>query len=88
MELVSELGLPGGIFLFGSILWVLANAVRHYRGADGHYSSVRLGCVGSIVAILLHSLTDFNLYIPANALIFSLVSGLASFADDAGGAGG
>jgi hypothetical protein len=37
-----------------------------------------LGCLGSIAAILLHSLTDFNLYIPANALMFSLILGSAA----------
>jgi hypothetical protein len=37
-----------------------------------------LGCLGSIAAILLHSFTDFNLYIPANALVFSLILGLAA----------
>jgi hypothetical protein len=39
--------------------------------------AVALGCAGSLIAILLHSLADFNLYIPANALVFSLVLGLA-----------
>jgi hypothetical protein len=29
------------------------------------------------VAILLHSLADFNLYIPANALVFASILGLA-----------
>lgn len=78
LELVSELGLPGGIFVFGSILWVLAKTLRHYRRADDRYdSAVCLGCVGSIVAILVHSVADFNLYIPANALIFSVVLALA-----------
>jgi hypothetical protein len=37
---------------------------------------IALGCVGSIVAILLHSFADFNLYIPANALLFSAILGL------------
>jgi O-antigen ligase len=80
LELVSELGLPGGIFLFASILWVLAKTARHYRRAGHHDSFIYLGCVGSIVAILLHSLADFNLYIPANAMVLSVVLGLASSA--------
>lgn len=78
LEVASELGVPGGVFLFGSILWVLVKAVQYYRKADDHYdSAVCLGCIGSIVAILVHSVADFNLYIPANALIFSVVLGLA-----------
>lgn len=39
------------------------------------------GCAGGLTAMLLHSLTDFTtdftLYIPANALVFALVLGLA-----------
>jgi len=29
------------------------------------------------VAILVHSLADFNLYIPANALVFTVIVALA-----------
>jgi O-antigen ligase len=78
LEVISELGLPGGILLFGSILWVLAQAVRHYWVAKDRFDTdVCLGCVGSIIAILVHSLADFNLYIPANALIFTVILALA-----------
>ncbi len=34
------------------------------------------GCVGSILALALHSLADFNLHIPANGLLFFLLLGL------------
>src|SRR6201998_1958048 len=62
LELVSELGLPGGIFVFGSILWVLAKAVRHYRRADDRYdSAVCLGCIGRIVAMLVQRVGDLYL---------------------------
>jgi hypothetical protein len=44
--------------------------------------AMALGCLGSIAAILLHSLADFNLYIPANALVFSLIVGLAASLSD------
>jgi O-antigen ligase len=78
LEAVSELGLPGGILLFGSIFWVLAKSVRQYRRAEGRLdTAVCLGCVGSIAAILVHSLADFNLCIPANALVFTVVLALS-----------
>jgi O-antigen ligase len=78
LEVVSELGLPGGILLFGSILWVLTQAVRHYpEGEDSFETVVCLGCTGSITAILVHSLADFNLYIPANALVLAVILALA-----------
>ena len=78
LEVVSELGLPGGILVFASIFWILARAVRHYRKTEDPFeAAVCLGCIGSISAILVHSLADFNLYIPANALVFTAVLALA-----------
>jgi len=78
LEVVSELGVPGGILVFGSIFWILARAIRRYRKAEDRFdTAVCLGCIGSIAAILVHSLADFNLYIPANALVFTVTLALA-----------
>lgn len=78
LEVASELGLPGGMLLFGSIFWILARAIRRYRKAEDSFDSVVwLGCIGSIAAILLHSLADFNLYIPANAAVLTVTLALA-----------
>jgi O-antigen ligase len=78
LELAIDLGLPAALILFAVIFFILARAVRTFLFAPGLFErSVALGCVGSIVAILLHSLTDFNLYIPANAVLFSTILGLA-----------
>lgn len=78
LELASDLGLPAALILFASIFFILARTVRTFVRAEGLFErSVALGCTGSIVAILLHSLTDFNLYIPANAVLFSTILGLA-----------
>ena len=77
LEVVSELGLPGGILVFSSIFWILARAARRYRKIQDRFeAAVCLGCIGSISAILMHSLADFNLYIPANALVFTVVLAL------------
>jgi O-antigen ligase len=78
LELASDLGLPAALLLFASFFWILARAVRGFFHARGNFErSVALGCAGSLVAILLHSMTDFNLYIPANAILFSTILGMA-----------
>jgi len=78
LEIVSELGLPGATLLFGSIFWVMAQAVRQYQIVQNTLDkAVILGCIGSIAAILVHSVADFNLYIPANALVFTIVLAIA-----------
>jgi O-antigen ligase len=78
LEVASELGLPGGILVFGSIFWILARTARQYRQAEERFDrAISLGCIGSIAAILVHSLADFNLYIPANALVFTIILAMA-----------
>jgi O-antigen ligase len=78
LELAADLGIPAALVLFASVLLILARSIRVFLSGEGDFEKVvALACVGSIVAILLHSFADFNLYIPANALLFSAILGLA-----------
>ena len=78
LEVATELGLPGAILVFGSIFWVLAQRARRYGKLEERFDkAVSLACIGSIGAILVHSLADFNLYIPANALLFTMILAMA-----------
>jgi hypothetical protein len=43
-----------------------------------------VACVSAQSAIALHSLTDFNLYIPANAMLLAWIAGMAVGAESAG----
>lgn len=86
LEIASDLGIPAALILFGSILFILGSAIRSFLSGERDFERiVALGCVGSIVAILLHSFADFNLYIPANALLFSAILGLAISASNPSG---
>jgi len=77
LELTAELGLVGAVLLFGMVFTAL---IRIYRAARAHPGgidkAVALGAFGGIVALLLHSLADFNLYVPANALVFVVILAL------------
>lgn len=78
LEFASDLGIPAALLLFGSMVLVLARAVRTFLRGEGKYGpAISLACAGSIVAILLHSFTDFNLHIPGNALLFAVILGLS-----------
>jgi O-antigen ligase len=78
LEFASELGIPGVLLLFGAVFYLLLQSARSFRRIENGFGrTVALGCFGSILGILLHSLTDFNLHIPANALVFVVVLGLA-----------
>ncbi len=46
---------------------------------------LKLGCLTGVLAILLHSLVDFNLHITANAFYFTVLFGLAVVIDREGG---
>jgi len=79
LQLLSELGAIG--FLIPAILLALAfgNAVRVASSGDtAQRRLLGLACVGGMAAILIHSLADFNLYIPANAMVFAWISGLSA----------
>jgi O-antigen ligase len=77
LELANDVGIPGATLLFGSIGVVVARLARKTLYGEGSFErTAALACVASIGAILLHSLTDFNLYIPANALVVSTILGM------------
>lgn len=77
LEVSVDLGIPAAVALFASIVWVLSRGIRTFLRAESRFErNVALACVGSITAILLHSLTDFNLYIPANALVLATILGI------------
>jgi O-antigen ligase len=77
LEMACETGVLGGALFFLPLLYLLGRMVGAFL-ADGraYRRAIILGCVGSTLAMLLHSVTDFNLEIPANALTFALVLGI------------
>lgn len=78
LEFAAELGIPAALLLFGAVFYLLLQSARSFRRNKSRFErTTALGCFGSLFAISLHSLTDFNLHIPANALVFVVVLGLA-----------
>ena len=77
LEFASDTGLLGVVLLFMPILYLLIRMIVSFLLDPRRYRrSMTLGCIGSTLAILVHSGMDFNLQIPANALIFSIVLGI------------
>lgn len=79
LEFAADIGVPAALLLFGS-LWLLTfklirRALILERTDDRILAT---GCAGAMLALLLHSLTDFNLQIPANAFIFAWIAGTAA----------
>jgi O-antigen ligase len=77
LEFTSETGFLGASLLFLPIFYLLFRMIASFLNDRSRYrSSVTLGCAGSVLALLIHSVTDFNLQIPANALVFAVLLGI------------
>jgi O-antigen ligase len=75
---LAELGLLGFslVATFLSLVLMKATSAISADSSSGvRYLAV--ACLGSMAAILLHSLVDFNLYVPPNAMLLSWVSAIA-----------
>jgi O-antigen ligase len=78
LQILSEVGVPGGLLvtaIAGWILWRILSVVLFRRG--GKNWELALGLLAVFLALGLHSLADFNLYIPANALALAWLGGVA-----------
>ena len=77
LQVLAEMGILGGSILLGLATIIVRSSFRCALSAsDPAVWSLALACCGSLSAILIHSLADFNLYIPANALVVSWVAGI------------
>lgn len=77
LEYLSELGIIGMALLLGGVLFMIIKSFRIWK--ERRHSEVKglaLGGIVSVICILIHSITDFNLHIPANMLLFSVVLSL------------
>ena len=73
-----EFGLIGSLPLLAFVSLSLYLAVRALREKHSYYrSGIGIGASMAILAILIHSFSDFNLQIPANAMTFIVVCAIA-----------
>lgn len=74
LEYVAELGVAGAALLLGAILYLAVRAFlawRKRRNAEAR--GLALGGIVSLAGIGVHTVTDFNLHIPANMVLFTVV---------------
>ena len=77
LEYFSELGVIGFAFLAGGVfLMVLLSFARWRKKRDPWVKGVSMGCFVSLAVIAVHSITDFNLHIPANMVLFAMIVAL------------
>jgi O-antigen ligase len=79
LEALAETGILGGVW--GLIfLWLLFREARkNFQAEQSRLSrAVHAGGIAAVTGILVHSFVEFNLHIPANALLFVLQTYLAT----------
>jgi O-antigen ligase len=77
LEYLSEIGIVGTIFLLGGIFFIIIKSFLVWRTRrHPEVKGLALGGIIAVMCILIHSITDFNLHIPANTLLFSGVLSL------------
>ena len=79
LQLLSELGIVGFIapaVLIGSVFKRAVAASSEPLAQETRF--IGLACAGSLLAILIHSVTDFNTYVTANGLVLAWVAGIAA----------
>jgi O-antigen ligase len=79
LQWTAEAGLPAAAAAALFIMAVLAGLLRRVVQTPAAPECwLALGCLGSLVAVLVHGAADFNFYIPANRFAMAWLLGLAA----------
>jgi O-antigen ligase len=75
LEFILEAGTIGIVLLLLFLLFF----VRHVSKStwEGHKGIIKISLISSITTMVVHSIFDFNLHIPSNALMLSAIFGMA-----------
>jgi len=79
LQYLAELGPLGFAMLATIIGGIFLQILRGvFRLTDLRRRLLAVSCAGAFIAILLHSIVDFNMYIPANAMTLAWIAGIGS----------
>jgi len=79
LEALAETGIAGGLCCAWFIGVLLAESLKRLRQFNNSFAgALQLSGLVACTGFLVHSLVDFNLHIPANALLFFLMAHLAT----------
>ena len=79
LQYLAELGIVGMLIASGFLVVIGLRSVRArllHRQPDSRW--LGLACAGSLAAIFIHSLADYNLYVVANASLLAWICGLVA----------
>ena len=78
LQFLAELGLIGFSIGVAFGITILLRLRSSLTAPEPSHRWLAIACAGSLTAILLHSIGDFNLYVPANATLLAWICGVAA----------
>lgn len=83
LQVQTEMGLTVLIPLLWGLAVLVGTAVKRLKyGKESPGMGLTLGAFGGVVALLVHSVSDFNIQITSNGILFSLLIGLILSGDE------
>jgi len=73
LQIMSDCGVVGAALAVWFIVLIFRAVARGKRSRDPLRKALAIGCGTGIFGLLVHSLVDFNLQLPSNALLFLLL---------------
>lgn len=78
LQAAVELGIPAAVILFAAMVALALRGLVFgaFRTPARRERFQALGCATGVLALLVHSAADFNLQLPANAMVFAVLLGV------------
>ena len=76
LHFATEIGLPIIAIMVWMAIIIYKKGFSKLQNPSRQVRGVTLGAMSGITAILTHSIVDFNLHIPANALLFTVLTAI------------
>jgi len=76
MQLIEEAGITGFVIMLSFGIIVTANFIRAIRNKKSHLGITAYGLGFGLMAILIHSVSDFGQHLPANAVLSTIFCAL------------
>jgi len=74
LHFISEAGLLLAVILFWTVFALYKKGFEKLQQTSALTRGTTVGAMAGITAILVHSIGDFNLHIPANAILFTVLA--------------
>lgn len=78
LQAIADCGIVGGALVVWFIVLLFRRVRRAAQSSDALTRAMAIGGGAGLFALLVHSLFDFNLQLPANALLFLLLAAVVS----------